>query len=76
MDINSFIKSQDYQEFKSFMLAQFVEKPLKIKTEGKSNEVVAREVETSNKAAEKLLKGFKKFENQSKAPVVKAEPFR
>jgi len=74
MNVKSFITSNDYQEFKQFMMNEFVTKPLDIKavdTEG-----IIMEVKSSQIAIDKLLKGFKKFESTAVAEVQVEKPYR
>jgi hypothetical protein len=66
MNANSFSKSSEYQEFKKFMLSQFIDKPFELKTEGKSADIIALETKASELAAKKLLKGIRRFERMVK----------
>ena len=62
-------------EVKAFLVEEFIDKPVKIKTEGKSDRCVAREVEASNIAAKKLALALRKFERDVKVTVVESKPF-
>ena len=62
MNYKSLIKSQEWQDVKSIFQAELIDKPLGIKTEGKSIEMIALEVRASQLACEKVLKIVKKVE--------------
>ena len=60
----AFIESPEYQEFKAILVESFQNKPLRIKTEDCSNEVIARQVEGYAIASKSLTRAIKKFEGQ------------
>jgi len=74
MNVKSFITSSDYQEFKQFMLNEFVTKPLDIKAT--DSEGIVIEVKSGQIAIDKLLKGFKKFESTSLPEIKTDQPYR
>ncbi len=76
MDINAFIKSPEWLEVKTFLIDEFIEKPMKIKTEGKSAEAIAIEVVARNVSCKKLALALKKFERKAKPKIVAEKPFR
>jgi hypothetical protein len=71
----NFIKTQEWQDLKDTMRAEFANTPLKIKTENLSAERIAIEVRASQLAYEKLDKFIKKLDRQAKSPV-KPEVYR
>lgn len=74
--IKTFVKSPEYKEFKDFMLLEFCDTPVKIKTDKMSNEMIALEYKASELACKKLLKGIKKFERLAGMGLRKPEPYR
>jgi hypothetical protein len=73
--MENFIKTQEWQDLKDLMRAEFANTPLKIKTEGLSAERIAIEVRASQLAYEKLDKFIKKLDRQAKS-TVKPEIYR
>lgn len=71
MIIEQFIKSKDWQELKSLMREEFVNTPLKIKTEGMTAEQIAIEVRASQIAYNKLDKFIKKLDRQANQNIKK-----
>lgn len=71
MIIEQFIKSKDWQELKSLMREEFVNTPLKIKTEGMTAEQIAIEVRASQIAYAKLDKFIKKLDRQANQNIKK-----
>jgi len=69
--IEQFIKSKDWQELKSLMREEFVNTPLKIKTEGMTAEQIAIEVRASQIAYAKLDKFIKKLDRQANQNIKK-----
>jgi hypothetical protein len=74
MNVKNFITSNDYQEFKQFMLNEFVTKPLDIKAT--DIEGIAVEVKACQIAIDKLVKGLKKFELTAKPDIQVEKPYR
>lgn len=62
INYKSLIKSQEWLDVKSIFNSELIDKPLGIKTEGKSIEMIALEVRASQLACEKVLKIIKKVE--------------
>lgn len=58
----SFLQSPEYQEFKAILKDELQNTPLKLKTEGKTNETIAREVTAHEIAAKLVEKSLKRFE--------------
>jgi len=54
--------SEDWQELKKVLIDEIVDKPLKIKTDGKSIELIALELRASQLASEKIIKFVRKIE--------------
>ena len=71
-----FLDSPDYQTFKHILADILMNKPVDFVTKGKSNEVIAREVEARVMAVALVNKAIKKFEAQAKNPMTKKETFR
>ena len=65
----AFINGSEYQEFKLILKDLVENKPINLKTEGKTNEMIAREVTAYEIAAKTLDKAFRKFESQVKQPI-------
>jgi len=61
----SFIQSQEYQELKSILEEELVNSPIKLKTEGKTNEMIAREITAHELAAKMIKKVISSVERQS-----------
>ena len=76
MNVKSFIQSAEYQEFKAFIMAQMVDKPIEVKTDGKSAEVIALEYKACELAGKKILKAIKRFERLVPKEIKPAIPFR
>ena len=62
MNVKAFIASQDYQDFKAFIMAQLVDKPIEVKTDGKTAEIIALEYKACELAGKKIAKAIKRFE--------------
>jgi hypothetical protein len=62
MITESFIKGHEYQEFKQILGDTLLHKPIKIKTEGKTNEVIAREVASREMAVKLIQSAIRSFE--------------
>ena len=62
INYKALIKSKEWQDVKSIFNSELVDKPLSIKTEGRSIEMIALEVRASQLACEKVLKIIKKAE--------------
>jgi len=75
MNIDAFLKSSEWQELKQFFFEEFLDKPLKIKTDGKSIEKIALEVMASNIASKKLALAIKKFERMAKPQIKQDKPY-
>jgi len=58
----SFIEGQEYQAFKTILKDATQNKPFRLKTEGKTNAMIAREVTAYEMAAKMVEKAIKKFE--------------
>jgi hypothetical protein len=71
MIIEQFILTKDWQELKSLMREEFVNTPLKIKTEGMTAEQIAIEVRASQIAYAKLDKFIKKLDRQANQNIKK-----
>jgi hypothetical protein len=67
MITKGFIESLEYQEFKQIMKDELQYKPVKIKTEGKTNEMIARELNAYEIASKALDKAIRRFEGQVRA---------
>lgn len=61
----SFIESAEYQEFKQILAEEIQLKPLKIKTDGKSNETIAREITAFEIASKMISRSISKFEKKA-----------
>jgi DNA-binding MurR/RpiR family transcriptional regulator len=64
MITKSFLDSPEYQEFKEMLRDELELKPIHLKTEGKSNETIAREVTAHEFATKIVTKAMRKFERQ------------
>jgi hypothetical protein len=71
MIIEQFILTKEWQELKSLMREEFVNTPLKIKTEGMTAEQIAIEVRASQIAYAKLDKFIKKLDRQANQNIKK-----
>lgn len=58
----SFIKSTEYLTLKEYLNDEIVNRPLKIKTDDRTNEAIAREVEAFGLAAKMVKKAISNFE--------------
>lgn len=70
MSIKSFLEQPDWIEIEAMLLEEFCNKPLKLKTDGKSNETIASEIkglEYSAKAIKRFIAKIKRI----KTPVNK-----
>ncbi len=67
MNIKSFIETKEYQELKNTMLDEFSNKIVKIKTDGKTNEMIATELKAMEIASKKLLLALSRFERKAVA---------
>jgi hypothetical protein len=76
MSIKSLIQTEDWNEIKAFTSAEIIDKPMSIKTDGKSIESIALEVRASQIAVEKIKKAFKKLDRLNALPKKEALPFR
>jgi len=76
MITKSFIDGQEYQTFKEILKDTTQNKPMRLKTDGKTNEVIAREVTAFELAAKMVERAFKKFEKTVLMPVKKDLPYR
>ena len=76
MDISSFIKSKEYLELKAFLIEEFIDKPMKIKTDGKTAETIALEVMASNISAKKFAQALRKFERKAGVKIEQEQSFR
>ncbi len=76
MITQSFLQSGEYAQFKEILKEELTFKPITIKTDGKTNEVVAREVAAYEMAVKIVSKAFKKFERMVEAPTVKTQTWR
>lgn len=65
MITKSFIDSPEYQEFKSILEEELINSPIKLKTEGKTNEMIAREITAREIAVKMIKKVFNSFERQT-----------
>ena len=72
----SFLDSPEYQEFKLILADTIQNKPVNLKTEGKTNEMIAREVTAWEIAAKLVDKAIKKFERQVQNPVQEPKSWR
>lgn len=61
----SFLQTPEYQEFKAILKDELQNTPLKLKTEGKTNEMIAREVNAYEIASKAVDKALKRFERQA-----------
>ena len=75
MDIKNFIASQDYQEFREFMLEKFVSKISDVDTLNLSDNQIAVEVRAHQLAEKKLAKGFRDFESQIQKDITAPQRF-
>lgn len=76
MITKGFIESTEYQEFKSILTDVLQNKPINLKTEGKTNEMIAREVTAYEIAAKMVERAIKRFERQVGTPIKKEESWR
>jgi len=65
MITQSFLASQEYQQFKEVLNSELFMRPMNIKTEGKSNETIAREVTAHEFAVKIVEKAIRRFERQA-----------
>ena len=65
-----FITGQEYQQFKEILLNEIQFKPITLKTSGKSNEVIAREVEGYAKACMIIKKAITAFERKASSGLI------
>ena len=75
MNIQSFIKTAEWQEIKSFFKGELLDKPLNIKLDGMSNDRIALEVRASQLAGEKIKKMISKFERMGGKEIVNKEGY-
>lgn len=75
INYNIFLKSEEWKEIKSFLKDEIVDKPLYVKTEGKTAEVIALEYKASELAGKKIDKAIKRLERKMKAPLIENKPF-
>jgi len=71
----SFIEGQEYQAFKQILFDELKYKPLKIKTDGKTNEMIAREVTAYEIGAKLVEKAIKRFERGAVQPFKESKKF-
>ncbi len=76
MITQAFLDNPEYKEFKEFLLEERTNKPLKLKTDGKTNEMIAREVTAFEIASKLLDRTIKKFERQVKRNKDKKETWK
>lgn len=62
----SFIESLEYQDFKKILKDELQYKAIKIKTEGKTNEMIAREITAYETASKVVDKAIRRMESQVK----------
>ena len=62
MNIENFTKTGEWQFIKDFLKDEFLDKPIKIKTDGKDLVRIATEVLASEIACKKLVSALRKFE--------------
>lgn len=74
--IKSFLDSEDWKEIKLYLVSELADKPLDIKTEGKTAEQIAIEVRSSQIASEKIVKVIRKLERKATQERKQAQPFR
>jgi len=75
MITQSFIDSKEYQEFKSILADTLQNKPIKLKTDGKTNEMIAREVTAYEIAAKSVERAIRRFESKVTKPLKKEQKF-
>ena len=73
MNIKNFIKTEEWQEIKTFFKGELLDKPLNIKLDGMSNERIALEVRASQLAGEKIKKMISKFERMGGKEIINKE---
>lgn len=61
----SFLQTPEYQEFKQLLKDELQNKPLNLKTDGKTNEMIAREVTAYEIASKAVDRALKRFERQA-----------
>ena len=71
----AFISGAEYQEFKTILKDMVENKPINLKTDGKTNEMIAREVTAYEIAAKTLDKAFRKFESQVNRPIKEEQKY-
>lgn len=76
MITQSFLQSSEYGQFKELLKGELTFKPITIKTDGKTNEVIAREVAAYEMAVKIVSKTFKKFERMVEAPIAKTQTWK
>ncbi len=64
MATKAFLESQDYLQFKEILNDSIILKSVDVKTEGKSNEQIAREVTAHEIAVKIIMKAMRRFERQ------------
>jgi hypothetical protein len=75
MITQSFIDSKEYQEFKSILADTLQNKPINLKTEGKTNEMIAREVVAYEIAAKSVERAIRRFESKVVKPLKEEQKF-
>lgn len=66
MSIETALKTPEWDEIEEMLLDEFIEKPHKFKTEGKTNEMIASEIrgwEYSAKAVKRFLAKLKRIKD-------------
>ena len=76
MNVASFIKSSEYQEFKAFIFREIKDRAIEVKTDGKTADVIALECKSSELAAKKINKAIKSFERSVGSTKKIIQPFR
>lgn len=75
MITKAFLESREYQEFKTLLTDTIQNKPINLKTEGKTNEMIAREVTAYEIASHLIEKAIRKFERQIETAIKEKQKF-
>lgn len=65
----TFLENEHYLTFKQMLIDELMLKPVKIKTDGKTNEILARELNAYEIASKSVEKTIRKFERQTLSDV-------
>lgn len=73
MDLKTLVQTPAWKELKEYFIDELTLKPLKIKTEGKTNEQIALEVSARNEAADIVKRTLNKVERIAGKTEAKAQ---